>query len=129
MIVLLDTTVLIDALRARQNRRVLLAELVGAGHTLATAAINIAEVYAGMRLGEEPRTEALLSSLTCYPMSGAIARRAGSLKAAYARQGQTLSLADMMIAATALEHGLSLMTDNRKDFPIPELQFCPVIQS
>ena len=124
MIVLLDTTVLIDALRARQNRRALLADLVGAGHTLATAAINIGEVYAGMRPGEEPRTEAFLSSLHCYPMSGAIARRAGSLKAGYAREGLTLSLADMIIAATALEHGLTLMTDNRKDFPIPELQFC-----
>ena len=126
MIVLLDTTVLIDALRARQNRRALLADLVTSGHILATAAINIGEVYAGMRPGEEPGTEAFLSSLQCYPMSGAVARRAGSLKAAYARQGQTLSLADMMVAATALEHGLTLMTDNRRDFPMPELQFCPI---
>ena len=123
---LLDTTVLIDALRARQNRRAMLAELVAAGHTLATAAINISEVYAGMRPGEELRTEAFLSSLACYPMSGEIARRAGSLKAAYARDGQTLSFADMIVAATALEHELALMTDNRKDFPLPELQFCPV---
>ncbi len=123
---LLDTTVLIDTLRARQNRRRTLADLVGAGHTLATAAINIGEVYAGMRPGEELRTEAFLSSLHCYPLSGAVARRAGSLKADYARQGQTLTLADMMIAATALEHGLALMTDNRKDFPMPELQFCPL---
>ena len=123
MILLLDTTVLIDTLRARQNRRAFLADLVAAGHTLATAAINIGEVYAGMRPTEELRTEAFLSSLDCYPISGAIARRAGSLKSAYARQGQTLSLADMIVAATALEHGLTLLTDNRKDFPLPELQF------
>lgn len=123
MILLLDTTVLIDTLRASQNRRAFLADLVAAGHTLATAAINIGEVYAGMRPTEELRTEAFLSSLDCYPMSGAIARRAGSLKSAYARQGQTLSLADMIVAATALEHGLTLLTDNRKDFPLPELQF------
>jgi hypothetical protein len=51
---------------------------VAAGHLLATAAINIAEVYAGMRPGEEARTEAFLSSLECYPMTGAIARRAGA---------------------------------------------------
>ena len=36
------------------------------------------------------------------------------------------SLADMMVAATALEHGLSLMTDNRKDFPLPELTLYPL---
>jgi predicted nucleic acid-binding protein len=126
MTLLLDTTVLLDVLRARQNRRSLLAELVAGGHLLATAAINIGEVYAGMRPGEEPRTEAFLSSLECYPITGAIARRAGSLKSAWTRKGRTLSLADMMIAATAMEHGLALMTDNRKDFPLSELSFYPL---
>jgi len=126
MILLLDTTVLLDVLRARQNRRSLLAELVGGGHVLATAAINIGEVYAGMRRGEENRTETFLSSLDCYPITWAIARRAGSLKSAWAHKGRTLSLADMMVAATALEHGLSLVTDNRKDFPLSELNFYPL---
>jgi len=125
MILLLDTTVLLDVLRARQNRRSLLAELVAAGHLLATAAINIAEVYAGMRPGEEARTEAFLSSLDCYPITGAIARRAGALKSAWARKGRAVSLADMMVAATALEYSLALMTDNRKDFPLPELTLYP----
>jgi predicted nucleic acid-binding protein len=122
MTLLLDTTVLLDVLRARQNRRSLLADVVAAGHLLATSALNIGEVYAGMRRGED-RTEAFLSSLVCYPITGAIARRAGSLKSAWAQKGRTLSLADMMVAATALEHGLALMTDNRKDFPLPELNF------
>jgi predicted nucleic acid-binding protein len=126
MILLLDTTVLLDVLRARRNRRFLLAELVASGHLLATAAINVGEVYAGMRVGEETRTEAFLSSLDCYPMTAAIARRAGSLKSAWAQKGKTLSLADMIVAATVLEHGLALMTDNRKDFPLPELNFYPL---
>jgi predicted nucleic acid-binding protein len=126
VIVLLDTTVLIDVLRARQKRRSLLAELVEGGHILATAAINIGEVYSGMRLGEEAKTEAFLSSLDCYPMTAAIARRAGTMKSALAQKGQTFSLADMIVAATALEHGLTLMTDNRKDFPSPELNFYPL---
>jgi predicted nucleic acid-binding protein len=29
----------------------------------------------------------------------------------------------MMISATALEHSLALMTENRKDFPLPDLTF------
>jgi predicted nucleic acid-binding protein len=123
MILLLDTTVLLDVLRARQNRRSQLADVVAAGHVLATSALNIGEVYAGMRHGEEERTEAFLSSLVCYPVTGAIARRAGSLKSGWAQKGRTLTLADMTVAATALEHGLALMTDNRKDFPLPELNF------
>lgn len=123
MIVLLDTTVLIDVLRARQNRRALLAEMVEGGHVLATAAINIGEVYAGVRPEEEAKTATFLSNLSCYPMTPEIARRAGLMKGGWARRGRTLTLSDMVVAATALEHGLTLMTDNRKDFPILELSF------
>ena len=129
VILLLDTTVLVDVLRNRQDRRSLLAQLVTAGHTLATGAINIGEVYSGMRPEEEARTEAFLSSMDCYPLTASIARRAGSLKSAWARKGQTLSLADMIVAATALEHGVTLMTDNRKDFPLPELELYPPLKT
>jgi hypothetical protein len=126
VILLLDTTVLIDALRARHNRRSLLAELVETGHTLTTSAINIAEVYAGMRPGEAVATEAFLSNLECYSITPEVARRAGSLRQKWAQKGKTLTLADMIVAAVSLEHGLTLMTDNRKDFPIPELNFLPL---
>lgn len=126
MILLLDTTVLIDALRARKNRRVFLATLVEAGHMLTTTAINVGEIYASMRVHEEANTEVFLSSLDCHPITAAIARKAGSLRSAWARKGRTLALADMLIAATALEHGLILVTDNRKDFPLPELKFYPL---
>ena len=126
MIVLLDTTVLLDVLRARQNRRTLLSELLAGGHVLATAAINIGEVYSGMRPEEQTRTEAFLSRLDCYPLTCVIACRAGALKRTWAQKGRTLSLADMVVAATALEHGLTLMTDNRKDFPLPELKLHPL---
>jgi predicted nucleic acid-binding protein len=121
VILLLDTTVLIDVLRGRNDRRTHLAELVEAGHTLATSAINIGEVYSGMKSDEARRTEGFLSSLECYPITATIARRGGSLKNKWAQKGQTLTLADMIIAAVALEHELTLMTDNRKDFPIPDL--------
>lgn len=126
MILLLDTTVLIDVLRARKNRRALLAELIEGGHTLATAAINIGEVYAGMRSSEATATEAFLSSLECYAITADIARKAGSLKGWFAEKGRPLTLADMIVAAVALERDLTLLTDNRKDFPIPELKFYPL---
>lgn len=79
-----------------------------------------------MRPGEERGTDAFLKSLECLPITCGIARRAGSLKAAYARSGKTLSFADTIIAATALEHGLTLMTDNGKHFSLPELQLYPL---
>jgi predicted nucleic acid-binding protein len=121
MRLLLDTSVLIDALRLRHRRRELLAELVLAGHTLATTALNVAEVYAGMRSNEAQRTEGLLSALDCYDLTPSSARRAGALKQQWAGKGRTLALADMIVAAIALERGCTLMTDKRKDFPIEEL--------
>ena len=121
MKLLLDTTVLIDTLRSKKNRRALLVELVGAGHKLSTSAINIAEVHAGMRPGEEAGTEAFLNSLQCHPITCGIARLAGSMKIRFARGGSTLHWPDMLVTARALEQGLTLMTDNRKDFPIPDL--------
>jgi len=126
MTLLLDTTVLIDALRRRNNALAFLAEAVNLGHRFGTSAISIAEVFSGSRIAEERTTQALLESIVCFPVTFAIAERGGRLRNEWARKGRTLGLADMVVAATALEHGLSLVTDNRKDFPMPEISFYPL---
>jgi predicted nucleic acid-binding protein len=74
-----------------------------------------------MRPEETQKTEALLSVLDCYDLTGALARRAGSLKQQWARKGRTLALADTIVAAIALDRGCTLMTDNLKDFPMDEV--------
>ena len=126
MQLLLDTSVLIDVLRLRHQRRELLAELARAGHTLATSTLNVAEVYAGMRAGEQAATETFLGALDCYELTGSAARLAGTLKSQWARKGRTLTLADTIVAAVALERDCVLMTDNRRDFPMPELNHYPL---
>jgi len=126
MRLLVDTSVLIDALRLRRGRRQLLAELVRSGHTLATSALNIAEIFAGMRPEEEANTRRLLNPLECYEVTPPSAELAGRFKRDWARKGRTLTLTDTLIAATALEHGCVLVTDNRKDFPMPELELHPL---
>jgi predicted nucleic acid-binding protein len=126
MRLLLDTSVLIDALRLRHGRRELLADLVRAQHTLATSTLNIAEVYAGMRASEEAETEAFLGALDCYEITANVGRLAGKLKNQWAKKGRTLSLADTIVEAVAVENDCALMTDNGKDFPMPELQRYPL---
>jgi|ERR1700722_7773438 predicted nucleic acid-binding protein len=126
MRILLDTSVLIDALRLRRGRRKWLAELVEAGHTLQTSALNVAEVFAGMRSVEEGRTKDLLNAIDCHEISAVVAEVAGKLQNEWARKGRTLTLGDMMVAAVALEQGCSLATDNRKDFPMRELELYPL---
>lgn len=122
MQLMLDTSVLIDVLRSRRARRQWLANMVRAGHTLATSALNCAEVYAGMRSGEEEQTRLFLAMLQCHDISAKTAETAGQLKRYWARKGRTLTLADTLIAAVAIEQGCPLATDNRKDFPMPELE-------
>jgi predicted nucleic acid-binding protein len=126
MQLLLDTSVLIDALRFRRGRRQWLAHLVRMGHTLETSALNLAEVYAGMRPAEEERTKAFLLALHCHEITTSVAEMAGKLKSEWARKGRTLTLADTVVAAVALQQGCPLATDNRKDFPMPELNHYPM---
>ena len=126
MRLLVDTTVLIDALRSRKNRRQMLAELVRAGHTLNISALNLAEVYTGIRRGEEVATESFLNSFNCFDINAKTGQRAGELRNEWARKGRTLALVDTVIAAAAIENHCVLMTDNQKDFPMPELSLYPL---
>ena len=118
---LLDTSVIIDAINEKQARRQLLRALVEEGHLLACCSINVAEVYAGMRPKEEPVTTELLRSLRYYPISFEIAELGGKLRREHGRRGSTLSVTDTLIAAVAIHHGLTLITDNARHFPMKEL--------
>lgn len=121
-----DTNVLVDALNDKRGRREWLRDLVLQGNRLACCAVTLAEVYAGMQPHEAHQTDRFLSTFLWYGASRGIARRAGRLRFDWARRGVTLSLPDTLIAATALEHGLTLITANRKHFPMPELTLHPL---
>jgi len=122
---LLDTTVIIDFLNGKRRRRELLRSLVGQGHMLACCAVNVTEVYAGLRPPEAQKTEAFLRQLDYREVTWEIARQAGLLKNEWGKKGHTLSLGDVTLAATALAYGLVLMTDNTKHFPMTELRRHP----
>ena len=74
-----------------------------------------------MKPHEKARTEELLDGFERYEVTEEIARYAGLLKNEWAAKGFTFTLVDMTIAATAIAHKLTLITENRKDFPMPEL--------
>src|SRR5712692_468737 len=123
MIIVLDTSVIIDALRYRRGRREFLQQRGQAGDILACCVISVAEVYAGMMPIEAAATDEFFQGLECIEVSYEIAREAGGLKYEWARKGRTLDIPDAIIAAVALSLNLTLATDNQKDFPMPELRF------
>ncbi len=125
-IFLLDTSVIIDALNNKRGRPAFLLELVKTGHVLACCPINITEVYAGLRPKEEGATEELFGSLQHFPITPPAARLAGELKRNHAQKGTTLNLGDVIIAAVAIHYGLTLLTDNLKDYPMRALSLYPL---
>src|SRR5260370_8854893 len=125
MKLVLDTVILVDVLRLRNRRCEWLDELVRGGHTLSATTLNIAEIYAGMRLSEEGRTEALLGGLELYELSEPSARLAGRLKNTWAQKGHTLTLAYTIVAAIPIERGSALLPCTRNNFPISTLLLYP----
>ena len=124
--ILLDTSVIFDHLNGRHGRTEFLAQLIGQGHVLACCPVNITEVYAGLRPGEETITDAFLNSLECLPVTPPIARQAGLLRRDWQKKGHTLSYTDVTIAAVALCGQVQLVSDNQKHFLMPELQLFPL---
>jgi predicted nucleic acid-binding protein len=123
---LLDTTFIIDVLNNRRNRHAAMKDLIANQHELACCPINVTEVYTGMRGPEAGKTEAFLRSLELVPISFDAGRLAGELRQTWARQGKSFSVPDMIIAAVCITEDLTLITDNRKDFAMPELKLYPL---
>ena len=122
MLFVLDTTCLIDHLRNVEHVTARLEQIGKERHEAATTTLNVAELYSGLLPSEEARTETLISALTILPVDISAARRAGKWRYAYRRQGTTLALVDMLVAAIAFEHGATLLTANTRHFPMAELK-------
>jgi predicted nucleic acid-binding protein len=117
---LLDTTVLIDALRGRPAAE-RVRGLREQGQLPWICAINVEEVLRGTREREQPLVLRFLEGLRLAPLGREEGVRAGHWRREHARKGVTLSQADCLIAATAVGIGARLATGNPKHFPMDGL--------
>lgn len=99
---LVDTDLFIDHLRGN-------AELRPGKHRLYYSVVTRAELFAGT--SATAQASQLLSPFRELPVNREIAERAGRI-----RRETGIRLPDALVAATALENGLTLATRNRKDF-------------
>ncbi len=113
---LLDTNIIIDHLRKKQEAKELLQRLLIEGATFYCCDIVVTEVIAGMRASEEKETRDFFNDLEYMPTAYPAAYQAGKIKYSLSRKGVTISTTDALIAAVAKSHDLSLITNNRKDF-------------
>jgi len=75
-----------------------------------------------MREKEKEKTDRFIESLYYFEVTREIAKLAGQLRRKYTKKGKTLSTTDVIVAATAITYGLTLITKNIKHYPFPELK-------
>ncbi len=117
---LVDTDVLVDHLRGHREARDFLAGRIEAGERLCCSVITTAELHAGLRTGEERVLRALLSCLEQLPVDRGVAEAAGEYRRQYGPSHGVL-LPDAIIAATARAERATLVTSNRRHFPMGDL--------
>ena len=116
---LLDTNVCIEILRGRNPT--LQERLRQAGQeNLAICAIVRAELLCGARLARDPARElarlSVFDELPDYPFEGTAAEQYSLIRVHLQQQGRLIGAYDLLIAAIALAHNLTLVTHNTSEF-------------
>ena len=114
----LDSTFLIDHLRAVPAAVARLGSMYVAGDDPIVSSVSIAEVWAGRRSEGDPAIEALLRHLEYVHPGPPAARLAGEWRAQARESGQALDTPDALIAATAFDLGAAVLTRNVRDFEL-----------
>lgn len=126
MRVLLDTCVVSEARREKGHPRVRAQVEAIRSRDLYVSVITVGELTKGIALlsggkKKDALSEWLLALEQDYaerilPVDAETARVWGKLTAAAQRRGKTVSVSDGIIAATAIRHGIHVMTRNVSDF-------------
>jgi tRNA(fMet)-specific endonuclease VapC len=121
---LLDANIIIRSLNGDPTTVPLLVALIRqSGDPLCVSTVTQMEVWEGVHRAADPAAmereyERFFADLTILPFDSDVARRAAQLRHDLRQQSiRTRERAiDLQIAATALHHGLELVTYNTQDF-------------
>jgi len=119
--IVIDTDILIDHFHDNADATALIRSALLNRERLIVSVVSVAEILAGMRPGEEERTEALLSLFQIYPADERIARIAGNFLNQFARTSR-IDLGDAIIAATAKIADAMLYTRNIRHYPMGDIE-------
>jgi tRNA(fMet)-specific endonuclease VapC len=119
MTYLIDTDQIVSFLSGRAETHSLLTHLWSDG--LAISLISYGETYEGIYYGRESRKHELtfqtfLRGVDVLPLNRRIMRRFARLRGDLRARGLAVADADLLIASTAIEHGLTLVTSNLRHF-------------
>jgi tRNA(fMet)-specific endonuclease VapC len=125
-LIVVDSDVLIDALRGRQPAIRRVTEGLRSG-VLCTTTVTLFELLSGTRTeAESALVERLLAALSILPFDDAASRAAVALRRGLAAQGLPIGMADYMIAGICVARSAALLTRNRAHFErVPGLTLAP----
>lgn len=114
----LDTNIVSELSRRQPNTGVL--AWAAAAPNFAISAVTVDEIFFGLARRPNARIadwfEGFLGRHPVLPVTEAITRRSGELRGGFSARGVVRSQPDMLIAATAQIHALTLVTRNTADF-------------
>jgi predicted nucleic acid-binding protein len=118
----LDSAFAIDFLRARQDATDRMWRLVTAGDDPYITDVILCEIATGMRATELTALDVFVQAVEFVQPGPAVARLAGRWRGEARARGQTLSVPDALIAATADALGAAVLTRNVRDFALTPVQ-------
>ena len=118
---LLDTPTVVDFSKGREPVQSRVGQALARGDRLGTCVVVIAEFYTGVTRGDRPDWDTFMDSLVYLETTRETAERAGAFRRQYRARGLQVTTTDAPIAATAIAHDAVLVTENPRDFPMPEL--------
>ncbi|HEX2283070.1 MAG TPA: PIN domain-containing protein, partial [Thermomicrobiales bacterium] len=119
---LLDTTVLIDVSKDFGEVDSSLKALVATGMPLGVCAVSVAEFMAGVPAPHRLRWEQWIADFRYWDIPREAAVLAGELQYEQKRRGRALHTPDALMAAMAIITDSTLVTNNIKHFPMPNLK-------
>lgn len=119
---LLDTCILIDYLRGKKAAIEFLEDLK---EPPLLSILTVAELYAGVRQGEEQTIlDNIVSTWHILSVDEQVARQGGLYRRDF-HASHGIGIMDALIAATSLDSGTLLVTLNKKHFPMLENVLVP----
>jgi tRNA(fMet)-specific endonuclease VapC len=127
---LLDTNIVVHHLRGARRVTQQLRSLIDEG--LALSVVSVAELYEGVFMASDPELAErtirdFLSEVSVLGLDEGVCKVFGRERARLRKLGTPLSDLDLLIASTALYHGLALVTADKAFERVEGLQIMPLV--
>lgn len=115
-IILVDTSILIDFFRKTDKSNSVLINLVKKGYSFKISAITEFEIYSGTNKNQLSFWNQLLEKIEILAFDKEVVKVAVELNNALKSKRKQIDIADLFIAATAINNKLPIATLNKKHF-------------